>query len=133
LQSIKKQHHNLIIMSRRILILEDDEDPPSFAQAEFCYKQFQVLVTSDGKNLIEIAKKFNPDLFILDYTRAGHNSEDICRQIQWRRQFGHIPTILSSDYLCDAEIFSALGCEDILFKPYGLEELIAKASGLVLY
>jgi len=120
-------------MSKRILILEDGGEPPSFTQGEFNYKQFTVLVTSDGKNLIEIAKKFNPDLFILDYTRAGHNSEDICRQIQWRRQFGHIPTILSSDYLCDAEIFSALGCEDILFKPYGLEELIAKASGLVLH
>jgi DNA-binding response OmpR family regulator len=120
-------------MSTRILILEDGGEPPSFARVEFNYKQFTVLVTSDGKNLIETAKKFNPDLFILDYKKAGHNSEDICRQIQWRRQFGHIPTILSSDYLCDAAVFSALGCEDILFKPYGLEELAVKASGLVLH
>ena len=120
-------------MSTRILILEDGGEPPSFARGEFNYKQFRVLATSDSKNIIEIAKKFNPDLFILDYSKAGHNSEDICRQIEWRRQFGHVPIILSSDYLCDAAVFLALGCEDILFKPYDLDELAAKASGLVLY
>jgi DNA-binding response OmpR family regulator len=119
-------------MTKRILILDEGQEPPSCGWGEFNYKQFRILLTSDGKNLIQIAKKFNPDLFILDFSMAGHTPEDICRQIQWRREFKHVPTILSTAYLYDAIDYEALGCDDILFKPYDLDEVIEKATGLVM-
>ena len=120
-------------MSKRILILEDSDDPLSYSDGEFSYKQFRVLVTSDAKSIIKTTQTFLPDLVIVDYHKAGHTSEDICRQIQWRRQFGHIPAILSSAYLYDAVDYAAMGYDDIIFKPFGLDELIDKVSGLVLH
>jgi DNA-binding response OmpR family regulator len=114
-------------MSKRILILEDSD-----TDGEFSYKQFRVLVTSDAKSIITTTQMFHPDLVIMDYHTAGHTSEDICRQIQWRRQFGHIPVILSSAYLYDAVDFAAMGYNDIIFKPFELDELINKATSLVL-
>ena len=120
-------------MIKRILILDEEGQEPPSCNREFIYKQFRVLVTSDGKNIINIAQKFDPDLFMLDFNMAGHTSEEICRQIQWRRSFGHIPTILSTAYLYDAIDYSVLGCDDIIFKPYNLDELVAKAESLVWY
>lgn len=117
-------------MSTRILILDEGQEPPSSSCTEFCYKQFRLLVTSDSNRIIEIAKKFNPDLFILDFSMAGHSSRDICRQIQWRQLFGHVPTILTSAYVYDSVDYQTMGCDDIIFKPYSLNELIEKASML---
>ncbi|HVV55917.1 MAG TPA: response regulator, partial [Mucilaginibacter sp.] len=96
------------------------------------YENFQVLVTSDSENIIEIAKIFQPDLFILDYKMAGHNSEDICRQIKWHQLFGHVPVILSSAYLYKNVDYTSLGCDDIIIKPFGLDELVSKANNLVM-
>ena len=120
-------------MSKRILILDNDRDPLSSTGGEFSYLQYRMLITYDSKNIIAIAKKFNPDLFVIDYHMAGHTSEDICRQVQWRREFGHIPTILSSSYFFDATDYLALGCDDIIFKPFTMDELAVKAGSLVLH
>ena len=119
-------------MLKRILVLDDNQHLLDVVEEALTYENFQVLVTSDGKNIIEIAKMFRPDLFILDYKMAGHNSEDICRQIKWRQAFGNVPVILSSAYLYKNIDYSALGCDDIIIKPFGLDELVNKASNLVM-
>lgn len=120
-------------MIKRILILDEEGQEPPARTPEFVHKQFRVMITSDTENVIAIAKKFDPDIFILDYKMAGHSSEDICRRIEWCRNFNHIPTILSTDNLYEDIDYNALGCDDILFKPYDLNELIEKAEGLVWY
>ena len=120
-------------MIKRILILDEEGQEPPSRTPEFVHKQFRVLITSDSKNILTIAKKFDPDLFILDFKMAGHTSEEICLRIEWCRQFGHIPTILSTAYVHDNIDYNALGCDDIIFKPYDLNELIGKAEGLVWY
>ena len=120
-------------MIKRILILDAEGQEPPGRTPEFIHKQFRVLITSDSKNIIPIAKKFDPDVFILDYTMAGHTSEDICQRIEWCRHFGHIPTVLSTEHMQENVDYNSLGCDDILYKPYDLNELIEKAEGLVWY
>ncbi|MBS1527741.1 MAG: response regulator transcription factor [Bacteroidetes bacterium] len=119
-------------MLKRILVLDDNQHLLDVVEEALTYEHFQVLVTSDGKNIIEIAKMFQPDLFILDYKMAGHNSEDICRQIKWHQTFGHVPVILSSAYLYRDVDYSALGCDDIIIKPFGLDELVSKVGSLAI-
>lgn len=119
-------------MIKRILVLDENQDTLDMIAEALTYEKFQVMVTSDGKNLIEISKIFLPDLFILDYRMAGHNSEDICRQIKWHQLFSNIPIILSSPYYHKDVDFSAMGCDDIIIKPFGLNELIEKVSSKIL-
>lgn len=118
-------------MLNRILVLDDNQDVLDIVEETLSYEKFQVLVTSDGHNLIEIAKIFRPDLFILDYKNNSRESENICRQIKWHPQFGQVPVILSSAYFNRDIDYSTMGCDDIIAKPFGLEELVGKVNNLV--
>ena len=118
-------------MLKRILVLDTNQDILDMVDEALSYEKYQVLVTSDDKNIIEISKIFRPDLFILDHKMAGHNSEDICRQIKWHQQFTNVPVILSSAYFYKNVDYSSMGCDDIIIKPFGLDELMEKVNGLM--
>ena len=90
-----------------------------------------MLVTSDSKNIIEIAKIFRPNLFILDYKAGRNKSEDIYRQIKWHPMFGQVPVMLSSAYFDKNVDYTSIGCDDFIAKPFGLDELMGKVNNLV--
>jgi DNA-binding response OmpR family regulator len=118
-------------MLNRILVLDDNQDVLDVIEETLSYEKFQVLVTSDSQNIIEIAKIFRPDLFILDYKFNSQSSEDICRQIKWHPLFGHVPVILASAYFHRDIDYTMMGCDDIIAKPFGLEELLGKVHHFV--
>ena len=120
-------------MLNRILVLDDNQDVLDIVEETLSYENFKVLVTSDSKNIIEIAKIFRPDLFILDYKGGKDKSENICRQIKWHPLFGQVPVILSSAYFHKDIDYSTMGCDDFIAKPFGLEELVGKVNNLVAH
>ncbi len=119
-------------MLKRILVLDDNQHILDMVEEALTYEKFQVLITSDSDNLIEIAKIFQPDLFILDGRLAGYKNDHICRQIKWHPLFGNTPVMLCSYYHQSETDFSAIPCDDIISKPFGLEELVSKVNNLIL-
>ena len=119
-------------MLKRILVLDDNQHILDMVEEALTYEKFQVLITSDTHNLIEIARIFQPDLFILDDRIAGNKSDDICRQIKWHPLFGNTPVMLCSYCQHRDADFSAMPCDDIIAKPFGLEELVSKVNSLIL-
>lgn len=118
-------------MSKRILVLDDNESIRDMVEEALSYEKFQVLSTSDSHNLIEIAKIFQPDLFILDDRLAGAKNDDICRQLKWHPRFGNTPVMLCSYYYYRGGDFSAMPCDDVIAKPFGLDELVSKVNNLI--
>jgi DNA-binding response OmpR family regulator len=120
-------------MLKRILVLDDNQDILDVVEEALSYEKFQVLITSDSNNLIEIAKIFQPDLFILDDKTTGNKNDDICRQIKWHPRFGSTPVMICSSYFHKDIDFSAMACDDIIAKPFGLDELVAKVNNLIVH
>jgi DNA-binding response OmpR family regulator len=119
-------------MLKRILVLDDNQSILDMVEEALSYEKFQVLITTDSSNLIEIAKIFQPDLFILDDRLAGRKTDGICNQIKWHPRFGNTPVMLCSYYHHRDADFSAIPCDDVLAKPFGLEELVSKVNHLIL-
>jgi DNA-binding response OmpR family regulator len=119
-------------MLKRILVLDDNQDILDVVEEALSYEKFQVLITSDSYNIIEIAKIFRPDLFILDDKLSGRRNEDISRQIKWHPVLGNIPVMLCSSYFYKDVDFSNMACDDIIAKPFGLEELVQKVNNLIV-
>ncbi|MBS1523457.1 MAG: response regulator [Bacteroidetes bacterium] len=120
-------------MLKRILVLDDNQFILEAVEEALTYEKFQVLITSDSSNLIEIAKIFQPDLFILDDRLAGRkSSDDICHQLKWHPRFGSTPVMLCSYFYHRGADFSSLPCDDIIAKPFGLDELVSKVNNLIL-
>jgi DNA-binding response OmpR family regulator len=117
-------------MLKRILVLDDNADILDVLQEVLSYEKFEVKITSNGLDIIEIVKTFQPHLLILDYKLNGPNGDDICRKIKGHHQLCDIPVIICSAYL-DHEDMLNFGCDATIAKPFGLEELMDKVNSLV--
>lgn len=118
-------------MQKRILVLDDNQDILDIIHEALIYQEFEVKVTLDKKEIMVIAKTFKPDLILLDYHLAGSNGQDICRQIKTHPELSHIPVIICSAYIQKNADFSAWECDDVIAKPFGLEELTDKVNNLI--
>src|ERR1700750_1153494 len=99
-------------MLKRILVLDDNQSVLEMVEEALSYEKYQVLITSDSNNIIEIAKIFQPHLFILDDKLAGRRNDEISRQIKWHPILGNVPVMLCSSYMnrdMDTD-FSAMAC-----------------------
>jgi len=117
-------------MLKRILILDDNLDVLDVLKEALSYEKFDVEITSNSQNIIDIAKTWQPNLLILDYKLTGPNGDDICRKIKSHPQLFDIPVIICSAYLNDYDLLSC-GCDAVIAKPFGLDELMDKVNGLV--
>jgi len=118
-------------MLKRILVLDNNQDILDIVKEALSYEHFEVKVTSDSKNIIEIVNTYQPNLVILDYKLNGPNGDDICRQIKTHPQLNNIPVIICSAYLNENDCLTC-GCDATIAKPFGLEELLNKVSRLVV-
>jgi DNA-binding response OmpR family regulator len=117
-------------MLKRILILDDNQVILDVVKEALSYENFDVNVTTNSVNFMERIQKYKPDLLILDYKLHGPKGDDICREVKRHSQHYEIPVIICSAYLNEGDTISC-GCDAVIAKPFGLEELIDKVNGLV--
>ena len=117
-------------MLKRILMLDDSPDILDIVKEALSYAKFEVNITTDSENFMETIKNFKPDLLILDYKLHGPKGDEICRQVKNSNQLFDIPVIICSAYLNDGDTISC-GCDAIIVKPFGLDELMEKVNNLV--
>ncbi|MDB5017751.1 MAG: hypothetical protein JWQ84_2583 [Mucilaginibacter sp.] len=117
-------------MLKRILVLDDNPDILDVMKEALSYEKFEVSITSNSKNIMDLAASYQPHLVILDYKLNGPNGNDICRRIKTHPQLYDTPVIICSAYLNKHDLL-ACGCDAIITKPFGLEELVAKVTNLI--
>ncbi len=117
-------------MLKRILMLDDNPDILDVVKEALLYEKFEVNITTNGNNFMETIKKYKPDLVILDYKLHGQKGDEICRQIKRHDVLYDIPVIICSAYLNKDDAINC-GCDAVITKPFGLEELMDKVNGLV--
>ena len=115
-------------MRKRILVLDDHQDMLDVVQEALTYEKFQVRVTSDSSHIIDIANEYHPDLFIMDYKLIGSQGGDICRLSKANPQLENTPVIICSAYVNQHNDLSSCGCDAVIAKPFGLEELLEKVN-----
>ncbi|MBL0144581.1 MAG: response regulator [Chitinophagaceae bacterium] len=112
------------------MLIEDNgnilENLTEFLQLE----GFNVLAANNGKDGVELAKKFIPDLIICDVLMYGMNGHEVFQVISNSPITFAIPFIFStslSEKMDRAETLK-LGVEDYIVKPYGLGSLLTMVN-----
>ncbi|MES2112651.1 MAG: response regulator [Bacteroidota bacterium] len=118
-------------MRKRILMLDDNQDVLDVVKEALLYEHFEVTIISETENIIENINRHKPDLLMLDYKMSGLRGDDICRQVKAHPTLNNIPVIICSAYLNKDDILLC-GCDAIISKPFGLDELIDTVNGLLL-
>jgi signal transduction histidine kinase/ligand-binding sensor domain-containing protein/CheY-like chemotaxis protein len=115
-----------------ILVIEDNPDMRQYICSNLS-RFFNVLEAENGKQGLEAAKKEEPDLIISDIMMPEMDGLELCRKIKTNLYTSHIPLILLTakgeveDYVEGLE----QGADDYISKPFNIEILIAKVSGMI--
>ena len=118
-------------MKKKILVIEDDLDMAGILKDQLEDAGYTVTVANNGSSGLEIARKQEHDLIILDLMLPETDGLEICRQV--RALPGYIPilmlTALSSEV--DKVVGLEMGADDYMTKPFSLRELIARVRTIL--
>jgi two-component system, cell cycle response regulator DivK len=102
-----------------ILVAEDNADQRSLYVALLSGVGYRVLEAADGMEAVEIARRAQPGLVLMDVTMPGTSGWNAVRTLKQDPQTRLIPIIvvtgLASSWDRDASIAS--GCDEYLAKP----------------
>lgn len=110
----------------KILVVEDDQTIRELVRDFLTEHNYLVETAGDGVEAIEITKKQQPDLVILDLSLPKLTGESVCKEI--KRLYPQIPVIIltAKNKIDDVLSGFKLGADDYISKPFEIEELLAR-------
>lgn len=111
---------------KRILVVDDEVPIQRILRRNLTMSGYEVLVTDNGKQAVEMARLHQPDLILLDICMPGElDGLDVCMQV---RDFMQTPIIILSAVSEEKQKIKALdlGADDYLTKPFSNDELQAR-------
>ena len=105
--------------------MEDEKLMSMFVEMELNHEGYKVDVAYDGLEGLNIAKKKEHDLILLDIMIPGLNGIEVCMRI---RSFSQVPIIMltAKSDISDKVLGLDVGANDYLTKPFAIEELLAR-------
>jgi DNA-binding response OmpR family regulator len=120
-------------VKQTIIVLEDDADIANLVQHHLQLAGFVVRVCSSGDQVIPLARKQPPILFLLDIMVPGGSGFEVCRRIRESRDLVRIPIIFLTAKAGEEDRVRGLdlGADDYITKPFGTRELTARVRAVL--
>jgi len=103
-------------MPQRILIVDDERKLVQGLVGYFRQAGFETITAYDGRMALDIARRDQPDLIVLDLLLPELDGMEVCRQI---RRTSSVPIIMLTARVEEADklIGLELGADDYITKP----------------
>lgn len=110
---------------KNILLIEDEIKLARFVELELKYEGYEVDMSHDGRDGLDMFSKKEYNLILLDLMLPGFNGLEICRRI---RKTSNVPIIMltAKDDVMDKVAGLDSGADDYVTKPFAIEELLAR-------
>lgn len=117
----------------KILVVEDDYDIRTLLGFHLKNAGYTYLEAENGKVALEMIRKEDIDLVILDLMLPEIGGLDILKYIRYESQKKKLPVIIASALTEDVDIVTALelGADDYITKPFSPRVLIAKVKSVL--
>lgn len=107
---------------KSILVVDDEKGIRELIQLYLKKKKYNVSEAKNGLQAIEIVKKENIDLLLLDIEMPGMDGFEVCKEI---RKFSNVPILFVS---CKKDLANRIegieiGADDYITKPFDFHEL----------
>lgn len=117
-----------------VLIVEDDVFLADLYRTKFEMEEFKVLVANDGEKGLELAKKNQPDVMLLDLILPKMSGFEVLAEIKADGALKKLPVILLTNLSQKADVDKGLkmGANDYLIKAHFMpSEVVGKIKKLV--
>ena len=117
----------------KILIAEDERDIRELISFTLEYEGYDVIVTANGEDALEMVYKERPDLVLLDVRMPRMDGYEVCRRIVNDVTIQHIPVACISAKGQQSEIDEGMGAGavDYLLKPFSRDQLLGMVVRLL--
>ncbi|MDY7079382.1 MAG: response regulator [Chloroflexota bacterium] len=116
----------------RVLIVEDDPDTVGLLSSTMRQVGFTPLVAANGYEALALARRYRPDLILLDLRLPGMDGYESLTHLKRDAVTQTIPIVAISAHVADTEQernrLIALGAASFLPKPFSIEELLAETE-----
>ncbi|MFZ1530288.1 MAG: response regulator transcription factor [Ferruginibacter sp.] len=119
-------------MAKKILIADDEPDILEILQYNLRSEGYDVVLAKNGIEAIDLAKKENPDLIILDIMMPGKTGIEACNILRSIPEFKETLIIFLTALSDEATEIKGLetGADDYLTKPVSPRVLVSKVNAL---
>jgi DNA-binding response OmpR family regulator len=115
---------------KTILLAEDDPQLVRMIRNVLEMESYTCLIASNGREAVEMARKYIPDLVISDIMMPDVNGYELKKELSMETTTALIPFIYLTSMSDREDIRKGmqLGADDYLFKPFRLEELLTSVE-----
>ena len=116
---------------KKILIVDDEPDLVETIRFPLELEGYQVLVSHNGEEGLNQARKESPDLIILDLMLPKLDGYKICRLLKYDERYKHIPILMltAKTQEKDKLLGKETGADEYMTKPFDLDQLMEKVKG----
>ncbi|MBN1873062.1 MAG: response regulator transcription factor [Anaerolineae bacterium] len=117
-------------MSAKILIVDDEAPIIDVLSYNLNRANYKVYVAWDGQQALDLARREQPDLIILDLMLPKLDGIEVCRIL---RRECDVPIIMltARDEEVDRVVGLELGADDYVVKPFSVRELLARVKNVL--
>jgi DNA-binding response OmpR family regulator len=111
----------------QILIVDDNEDIRFFVKSALTPEGFEVIEAANGTQALEIFRKQEPSVIILDLSIGQPDGFEVCREI---RKVSTVPIIMLTSHVeeMDEAMCLAAGADDYITKPVSARILALRTT-----
>lgn len=128
-ENLKEEDNDILPV---ILIVEDNDDIREYIATSFS-NNYHIMTATNGKEGIEQALKYIPDIIISDIMMPVMDGIELCKLIKEDVRTSHIPVILltAKDSIQDKEEGYESGADSYLTKPFSAKLLHSRVHNLL--
>ncbi len=117
-------------MNRTILVVDDDKKIVDLVSLYLKRDGYTVLTAYDGQEALDVARRKQPDLVVLDLMLPELDGMDVCRLL---RAESRVPIIMLTARSTDEDKLRGLdiGADDYVTKPFNPRELVARVRAVL--
>jgi DNA-binding response OmpR family regulator len=114
----------------RALVVEDEVAMATVVGSYLEREGFEVHLSHDGLDAVELARQVDPDIVVLDLGLPGQDGLEVCRQLRTFSDAYVVMLTARSDEV-DTLIGLSVGADDYLTKPFSPRELVARLRAML--
>jgi DNA-binding response OmpR family regulator len=115
---------------KKILVVDDEVDLVETIRFPLESEGFTVLVSYNGEDALNQARKENPDLILLDIMLPKLDGYKVCRLLKFDERYRNIPILMltAKTQEKDKTIGMETGADEYITKPFDIDELLEKVK-----
>jgi len=120
-------------MAYTIIVADDSPSVQKILQMAFAHPEFEVVVFSDGQELLRSMDRLEPDAVLLNLSLPLRDGYEVAESLRQKEGGAGVPIILLKEAFepLDKDRLETLAYDDLVQKPFDSERLVRRVRAMI--